>query len=377
MDIQSLPVRTKRDMDEFIHVAWKIHHGDPNWVAPLATERANRLDPERNPFWHDVERELWVARRGAQAVGTLAVFMVHNGEGKKSGYFGFFDCFDDQSAAADLFRCGEAWLRERGASELTGPYNPSDRDEPGVLVEGFDTRPAIMEAHNPSYYPRLFDQLGYQVDNTLVARLFAIPPGMNSVSTGLPEKLLRVAEKAGMRKDLRIRPLDPGKWKTEIRLAWEIYNAALKGVPGIEHVPWEDFYQAAEGFRPIMAPDMALIAEVSGKAAGFALALPDANEAIQRLDGKSGLFQMARLWWGLQRVKRTSFKILMILPEFQGRGIEAVLIREMGKAILRHGFKEVDMSLTGENNEKSQRFQEHLGFKTYRRYHIYRKDLIE
>ena len=120
---------------------------------------------------------------------------------------------------------------------------------------------------------------------------------------------------------------------------------------------------------------MALIAEVKGHPVGYAVAFPDVNEALQKANGNLDLLGTIRFFIKLPRIKRVSFKMLMILPEFQGRGIEALLIYEIAKRIWQRKFREVDMSLAGEENIKSNRFTDHLGFKVYLRYRIYEKSI--
>ena len=124
-----------------------------------------------------------------------------------------------------------------------------------------------------------------------------------------------------------------------------------------------------------MDPRLALLAEVKGKPVGFALALPDINEAFRHINGRMDLIGLAKLWWFSRKLTRVSFKILMMLPEYQGRGVEAVLIDQIGHAIYDIGYKEIDMSLTGDENVKSARLQDNLGFKPYRRYCLYEKGL--
>jgi GNAT superfamily N-acetyltransferase len=373
MSILLQPVRSARDVEIFIHFPWRVNREDPHWVPPLLDDRRSRLDGDRNHFWRAMRREWWLALRDGEPAGTIAAFYPISAPAGGDGIFGFFDCVDDLETAGCLLSAAEEWLRAQGASRMRGPFNPGENDDPGVLSAGFNSRPAIMEAHNPPYYCELFDRLGFTVENELVARLLVVPGDLTAIEECMPERLRRVAERAGTRKDLRIRRLDRKHWLEEIHLAWEIFNAALAGVPGVVPVSWEEFLQTAEGFRPILWPDLAWMAEVGGKPAGFVLAFPDINEILCRLNGRLGPLNLLRLWWGSRHLKRVSLKILMVLPEYQGRGVEAVLIRELGRAIFRRGFREIDMSLTGENNEKSQRFQEHLGFKVYRRYRIYEK----
>ena len=109
---------------------------------------------------------------------------------------------------------------------------------------------------------------------------------------------------------------------------------------------------------------------------GYVLVLPDINEALQKVNGRLGPIGMLKLAWYSRRLRRVSFKIMMMLPEYQGRGIEALLAYNVARVIFDQGYQEVDMSLTGEENGKSTRFQSALGFRVYRRYRVYQKELV-
>ena len=377
MNVTIRPVRTPRELEVFVRFPWKIYRGDPYWVPPLLSARRERLDPARNPFWQTVERELWLAWRGEDVVGSVAAFWPKANVPGGIGNFGFFESINDPEPACLLFETACQWLRQKGAGMIRGPYNPSPNDETGVLVDGFESRPAVMQGHNPRYYSTFFEKNGFSRHIDLMARLFTIPPEVKTPEEVLPPRLSEVAKRAARRTDVRVRRLEPKRWEEEIHLACDLYNAAMADVPEVIPIPQEEFRQLADGFRPILNPDLALIAEVGGKPAGFALALPDVNEAFQALNGRSGPLEMLRLLWAIRRLKRVCFKILVILPEFQGRGIEAVLIHDLCAGILKHNLREVDMSLTGDDNEKSTRFQEHLGFHVYRRYRVYQKDLSQ
>jgi GNAT superfamily N-acetyltransferase len=375
MSLAIQPVRSAADYDIFLRFPWKVNLGDPNWVPPLLDARRERLDPLRNPFWETVERELWLAWDGPEPVGTLAAFWPKANLPGGIGNFGFFESVDDAVVSRVLLDAGATWLRSRGAGSLRGPNNPSPNDEPGVLVEGFSTRPAILQAHNPVYYPALLETSGFRYQNDLLARIAQIQPGIKTVEQILPPRLNAVALRAAQRPDLSVRKLDLRRWEEEICLACELYNRALAHLPDFIPIPQAEFDSLAASFRPILEPDLALFASIGSKPVGYVLAVPDINEALQPLNGRLGPFNLLRLWWLSKHLQRACFKILVILPEYHGRGIEAVLIRELGRSVLQHRFQEVDMSLTGDDNPKSSRFQEHLGFQVYRRYRVYQKDL--
>ena len=379
MKIIVKPVKTPSERKLFITFPWQIYKNDRYWVPPLVSEKTERLDLHRNPFWQTAELAMWIAYRDGKLAGTIAGIIDHHGievTHQPVANFGFFECVDDQQAANCLFDAVSDWARQKEMPVLRGPFNPSPIDEVGILVEGFDTRPAILEAHTPPYYPALLENAGLVKINNTLARLVTRAP-TSSYNELMPEKVRRVAERARQRSDLVIRPVRMDHWDEEIALACEIYNIALADLPDYIPFPQAEFARFAASFKPLMDPRLALIAEIKGKAVGFALALPDINEAFQHINGRMDLIGLAKLWWYSRKLTRVSFKILMMLPEYQGRGVEAVLVEQVGQAIWEIGFKEIDMSLTGDENVKSARMQDHLGFVPYRRYGIYEKGLSD
>lgn len=377
MTLNVRPVQSDRELKAFISFPWKIYRGDPYWVPPLLEDFAARLDPKRTAFWQNARRVLWVAWDGNRPLGTIASIVDDvrvRALGETVGAFGFFECVDDSQVAGSLLSAAEDWLRAQGMRTVRGPYNPSTDSECGILVEGHHTRPALLEAHTPPYYARLVEANGYQKYRDMVARLYTRDP-QRTYAELIPEKLRRVAERVAQRPDLRIRSIDMRRWADEIDRAWNIYTTALSQLPEYVPITREDFREMANGFRVIMDPRLAKMAEVNGKAVGFALALPDANEALQKVNGRLGLVGTAKLLWYSRHLSRVSFKILMMLPEFQGRGIEAALVLAVARGIYERNFREVDMSMTGEENVKSNRYQENLGFQVYRRYYVYQKEL--
>lgn len=378
MEINVRPVQDRSDLDVFARFPWQIYKGDPNWVPPLLQDRYSRIDLQKNPFWQTAERDIWIAWKGKQAVGTIAAIIDQrwNQVLKQAvGCFGFFECVQDQAAADRLFATAGSSLQQKGMAVMRGPFNPSGTDEIGILVEGFETRPAILEAHTPSYYPSLFEKAGFTKYNDTVARLALIEPDKVDFEHGFPEKMLRVGERVSQRPDLALRKVNMKDWDNELRLACRMYNEALTPLPDFIPLSDEEFMIFANSFKLIIDPEMALIAEVGSRPVGFAIALPDVNEALMHVDGRLNLPGLAKLWWYSRKIKRVSFKILIVIPDYQRRGIESLLTMKIGQAIWKKGYREVDMSMTGEENESSTTMQEHLGFKIYRRYRIYQKDL--
>jgi GNAT superfamily N-acetyltransferase len=375
MTLSVRTMETRHDMLQFVKFPWQIYRNDPYWVPPLVTDTLDKLDPAKNQFWKTASRQCWLTFRDGKPVGRICA--IADAQTAKyvdavTGKFGFFECENDPEVAALLFSTAGAWLAERGFTRMRGPYNPSTSDEVGIMVEGFDIRPVLLTGHTPPYYIDLFKAVDLHPFNDTVARLYR-PPAGGTFDSLVHPKLVKAAQIAEKRRDVTIRQLNLKNWESDIRLACDITNRALGPLPEYIPMPQDEFLDFANGFRPIIDPKMALVAEVDGKPVGYALAFPDVNQALQKANGYMNFLGTIRFLLEMRRIERVSFKILMILPEYQGRGIEVLLIKQIGNEILKRGFKEVDMSLAGDENIKSNRFQDNLGFKVYLRYRIYEK----
>ena len=163
---------------------------------------------------------------------------------------------------------------------MRGPYNPSGEDEAGILIEGFQTRPALYEGHHPAYYQRLLETCGMVKYRDQMARLWTRDKRA-SFAEQMPGKLVRAGTRAALRDDLSLRRLDLQRWDEEVTLAWKIYTTCLAPLPEWVPTPLEDFQAIASAFRTIVDPRLVLVAELSGKPVGFMLALQCGRSAAK------------------------------------------------------------------------------------------------
>jgi hypothetical protein len=164
----------RESLRPFIDLAWTVNARDPQWVAPLRMALGTVLD-RRHPFHRHAEVAYFVAEQSGTPVGRIAAAInrQHNDfHGEAQGTFGFFEAVDDPAVARALLDAAAAWVAARGMTVLRGPFNFSTNDEfasPGVLVEGFDTPPAVMMSHNPPYYGALLEGAGLHKAKDLLA----------------------------------------------------------------------------------------------------------------------------------------------------------------------------------------------------------------
>ncbi|HEX7336187.1 MAG TPA: hypothetical protein VF252_03175, partial [Gemmatimonadales bacterium] len=156
--------RERRDLKRFIDLPYRLHARDPLWVPPLRRDVKALLSRTKNPFFEHAEAEYFIAMRDGETVGRIAAISnrLHNEtHDDRVGFFGFFECVDDQAVADALLEAAAEWCRTLGHDVLRGPTSFSVNDECGLLVDGFDKPPALMMPHNPRYYVSLLERAGF------------------------------------------------------------------------------------------------------------------------------------------------------------------------------------------------------------------------
>jgi hypothetical protein len=375
--IQVRPVVSQADCQQFIRFPWQIYKDDPYWVPPLISQLEKRLDVHRNPFFDYAQQELFLACRQGEVVGTVAAIINHQLNQQlreQTGFFGFFEVIDDPAVAEALMSAAAGWLKQQGMKLIRGPVNGSPTDEVGLLLVGFERRPAMWEGHTPPYYRRLIETLGFhKYDDVFAYELTYDQLGGNL--SNLSPKLWRVAQKAQERTNAHIRRLNLRQWDMEIAQAHYIYNTAFRSIAGHTDMSLAKFKTLADSIRPFLDPDLVLIAEVAGQAVGFAVALPDINEIMHHFNGHVSAWKLLKLHLYLRRIRTACFKLMGILPEYRTWGLEALMIVEIAKQLVKKKYQRVEMSLASEKNEAINRLVQRLGGQVYRQYRIYERSL--
>lgn len=372
------PVATPEDLQRFVRFPWRIYAHDPYWVPPLISEIVKRLDTQRNPFWAYAERELFLARRNGELVGTIAAIINHQHNrqfNERTGFFGFFEAVNDQQVAEALIAAASNWLRERGMNLIRGPVNGAPTDEVGVQIAGHDRRPSIWEGHTAPYYRELIERLGFRKYDDYFAYEIWLKD-LNWDLRNLPPKVWHVAEKVQSQTGVKVRKIDMRQWDAEVARVHYLYNEGFRTIPGHVDMSLEKFASMAASLRPFLDPDLVVIAEVDGKPVGFAVALMDLNEALWHFrSGKLYPWDLIRLKWYMGRIRTACGKMLGILPEYRARGLEVLLGLELGQHILKKGYERVDISLLQEKNTMINRIVQRVGAKVYQHYRVYEKPL--
>lgn len=366
------PVHSRRDLRAFLDLPYRLHAADPVWVPPLRREVKALLKRKGNPFFEYGEMACFLAERKGETVGRIAAVenRLHNEiHGDRTGFFGFFECVDDRSIAGELVEAAAGWVRERGLEILRGPASPSLNHECGLLVEGFETPPCFMMPHNPPYYAALLEDNGFRKSKDLLA----FEGGSMEGYVEPPERARRAAEVILRRAGLTIRPLDLKRILREVGRIRPVYNACWESNWGFVPITESEATHMARAFRPVVVPEAVPMIEKDGRLVAFALPVPDLNQVLRRNRSGRLLPGILKILWALkrERIRRARIMLLGVLPEYRGKGIDAILWHWVWSRAGKHNMTWGEASWILEDNAAMANAAERMGFRRYKTYRLY------
>jgi GNAT superfamily N-acetyltransferase len=339
---------------------------------------ATLLSRAKNPFFEHGEAEYFLAERADDVVGRIAAVSnrLHNEtHGDRVGFFGFFECIDDSDVANALFEAAADWLRARGFDTMRGPASFSVNDECGLLVDGFDTPPVLMMPHNPRYYMPLVERAGFAKAKDLLV----YQGGDREFKTydPVPERLERAVGIMQQRMGVTIRPINLKEFEAEVERIKVIYNAAWEKNWGFVPMTEHEIDHLAQQFKPVVIADLVPFAEKDGKVVGFGLALPDLNSIFRTNRSGRLLPVVFKLLWALktEKIRRARIPLLGILPEYRGRGLDAVLYHWIWTKSRDHKMYWGEAGWILEDNPAMNAGLVKMRFEVYKTYRLYDRQL--
>lgn len=367
------PVASRREQKQFIRFPWELYKDDPTWIPPLVAEQRRLLGYGHHPFYDDAAIQTFLAVRDGAVCGRVAAIVngAHNRRAEEQrGFFGFFESVDDQQVASALFDAAAAWLKERGMTAVRGPANPSLNYECGLLVEGWHSPPTFMMTYNPPYYGKLVEGWGFEKAQDL----FAFWGHIDMIS-GLDRKLWFIGNEAKQRFNVKLRPMNRRRFREEVELFLNVYNASLVGTWGFAPLSPGEIKVLAGGLKHLIAPELALVAEVEGKPIGAVLGLLDYNPRIKEIGGRLFPFGFLKLIRNKHAIKKMRVISINVVPEYQRWGLGVVLLGGLIEPIQKWGMHEAEFSWVLESNTLSRSSLEKGGAKLDKIYRLYDREL--
>jgi len=364
-------VETESDKKKFIDFPYEFYKDNKYWVEPLRFDVKNNLDEKKNPLYTHSKIKMWVARKNGNIVGRIAG-MTNENHNKfhedKTGFFGFFECINDQKVANKLFEKAVEFSRENGMDNLRGPVNPSINDECGILIDSFDKPPVMLMPYNPEYYPRLLESFGFKKAKDLHALWISKDVVKNEA---MMNKLDRISDMILKKENLTVRKVNMKDFNNEVLRIMDVFNDAWEKNWGFVPMTKEEFMFVAANLKLAVEPAYVEFAEIDGKTIGFSLALPDINQAIKGLNGKLFPFGVFKFLLNKKKIDRLRVIIMGVKKDYQKKGIDAIFYRNIIREANKRGIVGAEIGWVLEDNYAMKQTAEKLGAKVYKTYRMY------
>jgi len=354
MIMQLTEVKDKNSAEAFIRVNVLLNQGNPNYIRPLDKDIHEVFDDKKNKTFRFGSATRWILHNDkGELIGRIAAFTNkkyrNKGDEVPVGGIGFFDCINNQQAADMLFDVAKHWLMQKGIEAMDGPINFGERDRWwGLVIEGFQ-EPLYCMNYNPPYYQELFERYGFQP--FFYQHCLGLDPQKRLTDKILERHAAIAADSSFSSQHIRKNQLE----KFAIDFA-TVYNAAWAGHGGLKELKKEQVLLMFRKMKPVMDEKIVWFAYHNNKPIAIFINLPDLNQWFKYLKGKFGLLDKLKFLWikKTKPCKKFTGIVFGIVPEFQGKGVDAFIIGEAAKLVQSPAvaYTEYEMQWIGDFNPK-------------------------
>lgn len=366
---------TKAGLKAFTCFQIDLYKDNDCYVPPLVSDDVATLSPEKNPAFDFCESVYFMAFRDGKPVGRVAGIInrqVNETHGSKTARFGFIDFIDDREVSGALMDAVEKWARAKGMDRIIGPLGFTDLDHEGMLVEGFGELSTMATIYNYPYYPEHMEALGYQKDSDWVEFVMDVPDA-------IPDKYNRIADIVKKKFGLRVIKYKSRKRIKEEygRALFHLINDAYDGLYEYSHLTERQIDYYIDIYLGLLNLDLVtLVVDSNDALVGVGISMPSMSRALQKSRGRLFPFGWWHLLKGLKgKNDRVDLLLVAVKPEFQNKGVNALLFQDLIPYYIRNGYKYAESNPEMETNAKVQGQWEYFSNRQHRRRRSYFKKL--
>ena len=372
MNIKIVKVSNSKEIEQFVQLPAIIHKDHYKWVPPIYSEERKYFDTTKNRSFNYCDTTLILAYNKNRAVGRIMGIINHrynDSRIEKTARFSYLECFNDEQIAIALLTYVENWAKEYGMSRVEGPMGFSDQDPEGYLVKGFDEEPTIASNYNFEYIPKFLESAGYEKDVDYV--VYKVP-------VKVPKYFNRVLKRINDQKTCYklIEFTKRKELKSYIKPILNLMNDTFRGHHGFIPMDDEEMDSIAKRYIPILDPRFIKAVKVNDILVAFIIGMPNMNSGLRKAKGRLFPFGLMYILWGRKKTKQLDLLLAGIRKEYQGRGLDVLMGNAMLLSAKEAGLLYIDSHNEDESNLKVRAEMERAGGKLYKRYRIFKKELI-
>jgi len=366
MAVKIVEVKNKSSLRKFVKFNIKLYAGNPYHVPALIEDELMTLQKDKNPAFEFCESAYFLAYKEDKIVGRIAGIINHKANTtweQQYARFGFVDFIDDEEVSAALFDTVEQWALQKGMNGIQGPLGFTDLDHEGMLVWGFDQLGTMATAYSFPYYKEHLAKLGYVKDQDWKEFQIKVPKET-------PEKYVRIAEIVLKRYGLKIKKFKRIKdiWPYAKRI-FELWNEAYKPLYGYSELSPKQIDYYIKMYIPMLRLDLItlIVKEEDDSVVGLGITMPSLSKALQKSKGSLlpfGWFHLLKALYGKGPI--VDLYIMGVLPEYQNKGVNAILFYDLVPVFKRMGFVYAESNPELEMNQKMQSQWDYFEFKHHK-----------
>jgi ribosomal protein S18 acetylase RimI-like enzyme len=345
-------ITTKKDLKKFADFPNHLYKGNPYYVPPFFSDELKTLRRDTNLAYDYCDAKFFLAYDNKKIVGRIGAIINHAYNEKKNVKqirFTRFDTIDDPEISRLLFREVIRYGKEQGMKEVVGPLGFNDLDKQGMLIEGFEEESNTITTYNYPYYPKHIENLGFKKDVDWVEYQVWTPKELD-------DRIPRLSEAIQKRYGFHIVKLKSRKeippYITDV---FKIYNAAFAPLYGMVPVKDNQVKELVKQFVPLLNLEyLYLVTNSEDKLIGFGLMLPSLNAATKKSRGRLFPFGIFRALKAIKTGKVLDMYLIAVLPEYQNRGVNALILAEGVKSFVKNGIRYCETGPELELNEPVQ-----------------------
>ena len=373
MSVSIVKVDSKSLLKKFIRFPFELYRNCENWVPALDGDEFDTFNPKKNEAYTFSEAECYLAFKDNRIAGRVAAIINHKANAlqkKDCVRFGWLDFIEDEEVLTSLIGAVEKFGRERGCTEISGPWGFTDMDKEGALVEGYDKLSPFTCLYNYPYYDTLLRRIGFEKEADWTQNLVKI-------SSEMPP-MFQLADTIEKRYDIHIAKVKSTSdmSKRYGMSVFHLYNESFAPLLNFSPLSDAQIKNYLDTYVPILDPDFAVIC-VNGddEPVGFAFCVPTLSKAVKKSGGKLFPFGFLRILRALRKNNTLEALLIGILPEYQGKGASVLMFKAIHENCIRRGITRMIMNPQLEDNFKVQTLFEQYEVEPYMRRRAYRKQL--
>ncbi len=374
LKVKKVDLDSSLEVKQFVQFQYDLYKGCPQFCPPFRADVTLMLNKKKHPFYEHSDGEFFIVEKDGRIAGRIGVFinkLFNEYHQVKKGQFYFFDSIDDQQVANELFTAAFDYCRQRGIEQLVGPKGLSAFDGYGILYEGYDHHQMMtMMNYNYPYYPKLLENIGFEKEVDFASCY------LTRDSFVLPEKIREVARRVIERGKFKILEF---KNKAQVRAMADEIGAAYNNtfINNWEYYPMTkgEIKLLLSNLMDVINPGLIKIITYDEKIVGFLVAFPDITRALQRHNGRITPFALVDILVSLKKTDWVSLNGAGVLPEYHGRGGNALLYYEMEKTLKEFGFTYWELTQVAETAVQMRKDLTTAGGDFYKTHRVYRKQL--